>query len=125
MLPILFPSASSVAVSLALATSAAMAQAQTSVESSLEEGLRRQEERSRGQQKELQPHSDVLRAASSSDPPRVLRMRQTRWGWAVICRTGDGPEQAFEVDARGGQPGAISPARAFEQWTTACARPNP
>jgi len=43
-----------------------MAQAQTSGQSSLEEGLRRQEERSRGQQKELQPHSDVLRAVSSA-----------------------------------------------------------
>lgn len=66
MLPKLFPSASSVAVSLVLATGAAAAQAQTTAQSSLEEGLRRQEERTREQQKELQPHSDVLRAASSA-----------------------------------------------------------
>ena len=53
-------------MSLVLTTVAAAAQAQTTAQSSIEEGLRRQEERSREQQKELQPHADALRAASSA-----------------------------------------------------------
>jgi hypothetical protein len=42
---------------------------------------------------------DILRAACSK-PVQVGRVRRTRTGWAVIYRLGDGPEQAFRVDAR-------------------------